>query len=72
MYLIHLPIVIWTQGLLASVAISPLVKFTLVLGVTTTVTLLTYHFFVRATAIGAVLNGRRFERAWPALRARAA
>jgi glucan biosynthesis protein C len=72
MYLVHLPIVIWTQGLLASVAISPLVKFTIVLGVTTTATLLTYHFFVRATAIGAMLNGRRFERTWPELKARVA
>lgn len=72
MYLIHLPIVVWTQGLLASIPLSPVLKFAIVLAVTTLVTLVTYHFFVRATAIGAMLNGRRFERAWPALKARVA
>jgi peptidoglycan/LPS O-acetylase OafA/YrhL len=72
MYLIHLPIVIWTQGLLAGIAMSPVLKFTIVVAVATLATLVTYHFFVRATAIGAMLNGRRFERAWPALKARPA
>ena len=72
MYLIHLPIVVWTQGLLASIPLSPVLKFLIVLIVTTAATLLTYHFFVRATAVGAMLNGRRFERTWPALKARVA
>ena len=68
MYIIHLPIVIWTQGLLAPVALPAVLKFAIVLSVTTLVTLTTYHFWVRSTAIGAFLNGRRFERAWPKLR----
>jgi glucan biosynthesis protein C len=68
MYIIHLPIVIGTQGLLAPVALPAVLKFAIVLSVTTLVTLTTYHFWVRSTAIGAFLNGRRLERAWPKLR----
>jgi len=67
MYLIHLPFTIWIPGLLAPLAIPALAKFLLVLGGTTFVTVTTYHYFVRATAIGAFLNGRRFERALPQL-----
>ena len=65
MYLLHLPLVIWMQGALAPWAVSPLVKFPVVLAVVTLVTVVTYHFFVRATAIGLFLNGRRFERGLP-------
>jgi glucan biosynthesis protein C len=67
MYLIHLPFVIWMAGLLAPVQIPAFLKFTIVLGVVTVVTVTTYHLFVRSTAIGAFLNGRRFGRSLPAL-----
>lgn len=66
MYLLHLPLVIWSQGALAPWDVSPLLKFPVVLGAVTLVTIVTYHFFVRATAIGQFLNGRRFERSLPA------
>lgn len=65
MYLIHLPFAIWLPGLLAPFALPAIVKFVIVLGVMTVVTVATYHFFVRSTAIGTFLNGRRFERALP-------
>ena len=67
MYLIHLPIVIWMAGLLAPLQVPATVKFPIVLGVVTVITVTTYHLFVRATAIGAFLNGRRFARSLPAL-----
>ena len=51
--------------MLAPLALPAVVKFGLVLGVMTLAAITTYHFFVRSTAIGAFLNGRRFERALP-------
>jgi hypothetical protein len=41
------------------------VKFSTVLSVTVCMTLLTYYAFVRSTAVGALLNGRRYPRALP-------
>ena len=67
MYLVHLPFVLWFQGAMASWPVSPVIKFTIALTGAAAVTLVTYHYFVRATAIGAFLNGRRFERALPQL-----
>jgi glucan biosynthesis protein C len=63
MYLVHLPVAIWVAGLLAPTALPAFVKFVVVLLTTTAVTLATYHLFVRSTAIGALLNGRRYPRA---------
>jgi glucan biosynthesis protein C len=59
-YLIHLPAVAGLTGLLAPADIPGLVKFALVLAGTAVITVATYHRFVRSTAIGAFLNGRRF------------
>jgi peptidoglycan/LPS O-acetylase OafA/YrhL len=59
MYLIHLPIV-W--GLAALVAPWPLpwsAKFAFMVLVTVPLLLLSYHFLVRGTFIGSLLNGRR-------------
>jgi len=65
MYIVHLPLTIWIPGLLAPFTLPVIVKFAIVLAVTTCATVVTYHYFVRATAIGVFLNGRRFDRAWP-------
>jgi hypothetical protein len=65
MYLVHLPLTIWIPGLLASVAVPAVVKFALVLTVTGCITLLTYVAFVRSTAVGVLLNGRRYPRGMP-------
>lgn len=65
MYIIHLPVVIWLQAALAGSTMPALVKFAIVLVGVTLTTVVTYHYFVRATAIGAFLNGRRFQRALP-------
>lgn len=65
MYLIHLPVVLWLAGLLAPADLPAVMKFAIVLTGTTLVTVVTYHLFVRSTAIGAFLNGRRFARGLP-------
>lgn len=65
MYLIHLPFTILLPALLAPVGLPAVVKFSLVLGVTTAITLVTYHYWVRATFIGETLNGRRYPRELP-------
>ena len=63
MYLVHFPLAIWIPGLLATAPVPAVVKFAVVLLTTTAVTILTYELFVRSTAIGALLNGRRYSRA---------
>ena len=59
MYLVHLPVVISTAGVLARAPLHASMKFAIVLVVTTAVSALTYQAFVRRTWIGALLNGRR-------------
>ena len=65
MYLVHLPFTMLLPALLASIGLPAVVKFSLVLGVTTVITLITYHYWVRATFIGETLNGRRYPREMP-------
>jgi glucan biosynthesis protein C len=66
MYLVHVAPVIWLNGLLASSSAPTVVKFAMVLGGTTLLTIVTYDRFVRSTALGALLNGRRYPRGLPA------
>ena len=65
MYLVHLPFTMLLPALLASIGLPAVVKFSLVLGMTTAVTLVTYHYWVRSTFIGETLNGRRYPRELP-------
>jgi peptidoglycan/LPS O-acetylase OafA/YrhL len=65
MYIVHLPIVIAVPGVLAPSSLPAVVKFAITLAVTTAVTLVSYHYLVRSTAIGALLNGRRYPRSLP-------
>ena len=62
MYIVHLPFTLVVPGLLAPAPLPALVKFTITAAVTTAVTLVSYHYLVRATAIGGLLNGRRYPR----------
>ena len=65
MYIIHLPITIVLPPLLSDFPLPAGMKFSLVLVATTIITLVTYHYFVRATFIGERLNGRRYPRIAP-------
>lgn len=61
MYLMHLVLLTFFQVLLAPLGWPILVKVGLNIGVTTLILLGTYHLFVRSTALGGWLNGRRAQ-----------
>jgi glucan biosynthesis protein C len=65
LYLIHLPITIWVPGLMNGWDVSAFVKSAITLGAAAAVTTVTYHYLVRSTAIGVLLNGKRYPRALP-------
>ncbi len=65
MYLVHLPITVALPPLLGGVALPSGVKFSLVLGATTAICIVSYHYCVRATFIGKRLSGRRHPRVVP-------
>jgi len=67
MYLVHLPCTIVLPVFLSTLPLPTFVKFSTVLGTTTFLTVVTYHYWVRATMIGQVLNGRRYPRTLPRL-----
>ncbi|MCX5691795.1 MAG: acyltransferase family protein, partial [Planctomycetota bacterium] len=59
LYLMHLPLVIVGQALLLSLPLPPGVKFVLLTAGVVVVLLIGYHFLVRKTVIGVLLNGKR-------------
>jgi glucan biosynthesis protein C len=60
LYIAHLPLILALQLLLLDVPLPPLAKIIVVLVATVAVLLPVYHYAVRPTVIGAVLNGRRY------------
>jgi ABC-type multidrug transport system ATPase subunit len=58
-YLVHPPIVFGLQVLLMQVPLHWSIKFPVILAVTMGVLLASYHYLVRPTALGEILNGRR-------------
>jgi hypothetical protein len=64
-YLVHLPFTTWTPGLMSGLDWPGEVKMLALLLLITPPILLSYHYLVRGTLIGVVLNGRRYERIWP-------
>jgi peptidoglycan/LPS O-acetylase OafA/YrhL len=62
MYLIHLPIVVWLQVAVAELPMPWYLKLTLISGVTVGLSVESYDLFVRSTALGWLLNGRRKDR----------
>ena len=62
LYLIHLPIIFFLQVLMAGWPLHWSIKFTMILGTTTAIGLVSYHYWVRSTFIGKLLNGRRYPR----------
>ncbi|MEM7337077.1 MAG: acyltransferase family protein [Actinomycetota bacterium] len=59
MYLVHLPIVLFFQGVVVWIPVPTMVRFALIVVVTTVVLLLSYHWLVRYTGVGWLLNGWR-------------
>ena len=64
-YLAHLPLVFLLQVAVQDRPWHWLLKFPLILIVTLVLLLASYHFLVRPTRIGEVLNGRRYPRRTP-------
>lgn len=67
MYLIHIPIVWALQTWMLRWPVHWAIKFVLVVSIAGVVLIASYHYLVRSTFIGKVLNGRKYERALPAL-----
>ena len=61
MYIIHLPLVVLLNQLLMPVSLPALVKFSIVMVVSSAIMLGTYQLFVRYTWIGVLLNGPRIR-----------
>lgn len=61
-YLTHLPVVVFLQVWMARWPLGWELKFPLLLALAMGFLLLTYHFLVRSTFLGAALNGRRHPR----------
>lgn len=60
LYLIHVPVLIWVQLLIAPLALPVLLKGLLVIVIAIPPMLVSYHFAVRPTWLGVLLNGRRY------------
>lgn len=64
-YLSHLPLVFIFEGLAAPLSWPWEIKLPLVMSATFAVTLVTYHYWVRRTVLGVLLNGRKIPRQAP-------
>ena len=64
-YLAHLPLTILVPVLIRDVPLPGILKLILAVVLVTIPLLVTYHFMVRATFIGRLLNGRRYARELP-------
>ena len=62
LYLGHLPIVFGLQALVMKVPLHWTIKFPAIVAITLAVLLVSYHYLVRPTFIGAILNGRKYPR----------
>jgi hypothetical protein len=62
LYLTHIPVLVFFEALLHPFPWHPVVKFLATIGVTLPILLLSYHYLVRFTFLGATLNGRRHAR----------
>jgi glucan biosynthesis protein C len=59
-YLIHLPLTAIIPAFIWELPLPALVKFIIVLSLTTIICFVTYHYFVRKTFIGKFLNGKKY------------
>jgi ABC-type multidrug transport system ATPase subunit/peptidoglycan/LPS O-acetylase OafA/YrhL len=62
LYLAHLPLVFFLAAAFAKLPWHWAIKFPLILAITMTVLLASYHYLVRPTWIGEILNGRKYPR----------
>ncbi|QZO13742.1 acyltransferase family protein [Pseudoalteromonas piscicida] len=58
-YLIHIPLLVYIQLPLTNLETPVFIKFTIALSLTVTIGIISYHYLVRNTVIGILLNGRK-------------
>lgn len=68
-YLLHLPVTVFMAWMLAAIDAPAIAKFAAVMGVTSVVCFLTYHYWVQDSRVSVFLNGKRFKLDWPWRRA---
>ena len=61
-YLVHLPFTVFIPALISELQVPGIVKYFIVVLVTTFFCFITYHYFVRGTFIGKFLNGRKYSK----------
>ncbi|MBI1354027.1 MAG: acyltransferase family protein [Acidobacteria bacterium] len=64
-YLVHMPLMVWLTALMATEPLAAGVKFLIGQVIAIPLLVLSYHFGVRSTRIGALLNGKRYPRSLP-------
>jgi peptidoglycan/LPS O-acetylase OafA/YrhL len=64
-YIAHLPVICALQVWVAYWPLHWTIKYTFIMGVALAFLFATYHYFVRYTVIGEVLNGKRFSKLEP-------
>lgn len=60
LYIIHLHLVVWMQVALTDLTLHWSLKWVIILAAVSPVLFLSYHYLVRSTFVGALLNGRRY------------
>tara|TARA_B100000579_G_scaffold390795_1_gene365536 strand:- start:14893 stop:15981 length:1089 start_codon:yes stop_codon:yes gene_type:complete len=60
-YIIHIPFIILLQGMFSRLEIHHLIKFIMIIFLVTIFSIITYHYFVRNTFIGILLNGKKLK-----------
>jgi peptidoglycan/LPS O-acetylase OafA/YrhL len=65
MYLVHVPIVWSLQAWMMRWPLHWTLKFVLILVIAGTLLLASYHYLVRSTWLGKLLNGRKYPRSLP-------
>jgi hypothetical protein len=69
LYVLHLPIVFGLQTWMMDMPMHWSIKFPLLIILTCVPLVLTYHWFVRSTWIGSIMNGRKYPRERPSFKA---
>jgi glucan biosynthesis protein C len=60
-YLVHLPILVFLQGMLVGLHWHGIIKFTIVSAVTLLIAFISYNYLVRGSFIGQFLGGKKFK-----------
>ncbi|WP_238536757.1 acyltransferase family protein [Pseudoalteromonas maricaloris] len=58
-YLIHIPLLVYIQLHLTNLEVPVFIKFIIALSLTVTIGIISYHYLVRNTVIGILLNGKK-------------